>query len=220
MVPTVIQGVYGVGRQPPAPYFNLNTVDLTGYAVYAARAAGSTSAATEIEDYRATGEAPMKPGDRRDDSVSIRAPRVSVDYESGAAYRPGMAIAAIYADGTKFGDAKVLAIMIERRRSMSCPDGNHPLPKSEQTVQTEADRNEQAARRVIELLACRYATHPRRLSVDFSTDEAPAVRGYIRIQAERDCSRRAKASGVLVLGRAHPGVMMYFGPACLRAVVH
>ena len=27
---------------------------------------------------------------------------------------------------------------------MSCPDGNHPLPKSEQTVPTEADRNEQA----------------------------------------------------------------------------
>src|ERR1700722_12104701 len=27
---------------------------------------------------------------------------------------------------------------------MSCPDGHHPLPKSEQTVQTEADRNEQA----------------------------------------------------------------------------
>jgi hypothetical protein len=29
-----------------------------------------------------------------------------------------MAIAAIYADGTTFGDAKVLAAMIERRRSM------------------------------------------------------------------------------------------------------
>jgi hypothetical protein len=27
---------------------------------------------------------------------------------------------------------------------MSCPDGHHPLPKSEQTVPTEADRNEQA----------------------------------------------------------------------------
>ena len=27
---------------------------------------------------------------------------------------------------------------------MSCPDGKHPLPKSEQTVPTEADRNEQA----------------------------------------------------------------------------
>jgi hypothetical protein len=27
---------------------------------------------------------------------------------------------------------------------MSCPDGHHPLPKSEQTVETEADRNEQA----------------------------------------------------------------------------
>jgi hypothetical protein len=27
---------------------------------------------------------------------------------------------------------------------LNCPDGHHPLPKSEQTVQTEADRNEQA----------------------------------------------------------------------------
>jgi hypothetical protein len=27
---------------------------------------------------------------------------------------------------------------------MNCPDGHHPLPKSEQTVETEADRNEQA----------------------------------------------------------------------------
>jgi hypothetical protein len=27
---------------------------------------------------------------------------------------------------------------------LSCPDGHHPLPKSEQTAPTEADRNEQA----------------------------------------------------------------------------
>ena len=45
-------------------------------------------------------------------------------------------------------------------------------------------------------------------------------RRHKRIQVESDCRRRAKACGVLDLGRAHPGVMMYFGPACLRAVVH
>lgn len=119
MVQTVIQDeIYGVGRQPPAPYFNLYTADLTGYAVYTARSVGSAAATTGIEDYRAIGEAPMKPGDHRDDSVNIRAPHVPGDYESVAAYRPGMAIAAIYADGTTFGDLKVLATMIDRRRSM------------------------------------------------------------------------------------------------------
>jgi hypothetical protein len=119
MVQTVIQDeIYGVGRGPPAPYYNLYTADLTGYAVYTARSAGSAVAATGIEDYRATGEAPMKPGDRRNDSVNLRAPHIPGDYEPGLAYRPGMAIAAIYADGTTFGDAKVLATMIERRRSM------------------------------------------------------------------------------------------------------
>jgi hypothetical protein len=119
MIQTVIQDeIYGVGRQPPAPYYNLYTADLTAYAVYTARSAGSAVAGTGIEDYRALGEPPMKPGDRRDDSVNLRAPHIPGDYESGAAYRPGMAIAAIYADGTTFGDAKVLAAMIERRRSM------------------------------------------------------------------------------------------------------
>jgi hypothetical protein len=117
MVQTVTQDeIYGVGRQPPAPYYNYYTADLTGYAVYTDRWVGSGVKGTVIEDFRVVGEAPMKPGDRR--SVDIRSPRISADYEPGASYRPGMAIAAIYSDGTSFGDAKVLAAMSERRRSM------------------------------------------------------------------------------------------------------
>jgi hypothetical protein len=117
MVQTVTQDeIYGVGRQPPAPYYNYYTADLTGYATYTERWVGSGVKGTVIEDFRVVGEAPMKPGDRR--SVDLRSPRIPPDYEPGAAYRPGMAIAAIYSDGTSFGDSKVLAAMIERRRSM------------------------------------------------------------------------------------------------------
>jgi hypothetical protein len=117
MVQTVTQDeIYGVGRQPPAPYYNYYPADLTGYAVYTERWVGSGVKGTVIEDFRAVGEAPMKPGDRR--SVDLRSPRMAADYEPGAAYRPGMAVAAIYSDGTSFGDSKVLAAMIERRRSM------------------------------------------------------------------------------------------------------
>jgi hypothetical protein len=114
MVQTVTQDeIYGVGRQPPAPYYNYYTADLTGYAIYTERWVGSGLKGTVIEDFRAVGEAPMKPGDRR--SVDLRSPRIAADYEPGAAYRPGMAIAAIYSDGASFGDSKVLAAMIERR---------------------------------------------------------------------------------------------------------
>jgi hypothetical protein len=117
MVQTVTQDeVYGVGRQAPAPYYNFYTADLTGYAVYTDHWIGSGIKGTVIEDLRVAGEAPMKPGDRR--SVNLRSPRISADYEPGAAYRPGMAVAAIYSDGTIFGDSKVLAAMIERRRGM------------------------------------------------------------------------------------------------------
>ena len=117
MVQTVAQDeIYGVGRQAPAPYYNYYTADLTGYAVYTDRWIGSSVKGTVIEDLRIVGEAPMKPGDRR--SVNLRSPRIPTDYEPGAAYRSGMAIAAIYSDGTIFGDSKVLAAMIERRRSM------------------------------------------------------------------------------------------------------
>jgi hypothetical protein len=117
MVQTVSQDeIYGVGRQPPAPYYNFYTADLTGYAVYTDRWVGSGVKGTVIEDFRTVGEAPMKPGDRR--SISLRSPRIASDYEAGAAYRPGMAVAAIYANGETFGDSKVLSAMIDRRRNM------------------------------------------------------------------------------------------------------
>lgn len=117
MIQTVTQEeVYGVGRQPPAPYTNFYTAELTGYAIYTERWVGSGVKGTVIEDFRTVGEAPMKPGDHR--PVNLRSPRIPIDYDPGGAYRPGMAVAAIYADGTSFGDSRVLVAMMERRRSM------------------------------------------------------------------------------------------------------
>ena len=155
MVQTVTQDeVYGVGRQPPAPYYNFYTADLTGYAVYTDRWVGSGVKGTVIEDFRVVGEAPMKPGDRR--SIDLRAPRIPADYEPGAAYRPGMAIAAIYSDGTSFGDTKVLAAMVERRRSMSvaltaigttiCKLGTQPASVAEVDATLAQQRSAQDAR--------------------------------------------------------------------------
>jgi hypothetical protein len=114
-VQTITQDeLYGVGRRP-APYYNWYSADLTAYAIHADRFAGSANS-TAIDDFRVRGELPMKPGDRRE--MSLRAHLLRPDYEGGAAYRPGMAIAAIYADGTTFGDRKVLSAMIDYRRSM------------------------------------------------------------------------------------------------------
>jgi hypothetical protein len=58
----------------------------------------------------------MKPGERRE--INLRSVHLQADYEKGAAYFPGSAIAAIYSDGSTFGDRKVLAAMIDYRRSM------------------------------------------------------------------------------------------------------
>lgn len=107
---------YGAGNLGPAPFYNFYSADLTAFAQYRGRSAGS-SGASLIEDYRVDGAAPLKPGNRRELGLQSLL-GIGADYEAGARYRPGMAIAAIYADGTTFGDSKVLAIMVERRRSM------------------------------------------------------------------------------------------------------
>jgi len=98
-----------------APYYNWYTADLTGYAVHG-KAVGSSVLSTAIDDFRVSGEVPMKPGDRR--MPNIRAHRIQLSYDEGAAYHPESAIAAIFADGTTFGDRSVLSVMIEYRRSM------------------------------------------------------------------------------------------------------
>ncbi len=106
--------VYGVGRRP-GMYYNWYTAELTGYAIHSQGMAGS-GVTTAIDDFRARGEAPMKPGERR--LIDLRSVHLQPDYEKGRVYFPGSAIAAIYADGSTFGDRKVLAAMIDYRRSM------------------------------------------------------------------------------------------------------
>ena len=98
-----------------SPYYNWYAADLTGFAIYTKGIAGS-QAATAIEDYRVRGESPMKPGERR--TISVRAHLLPLNYEKGAVYHPGTAVAAIYSDGTTFGDRNVLSAMIDFRRSM------------------------------------------------------------------------------------------------------
>jgi hypothetical protein len=117
MVRTVTSDeIYGVGRVGSAPYYNYYTAELTGYAIYSTRGPGSALKGTVIEDFRVVGRPPMKPGERR--LMDIRSPSIPSDYVAGAAYPLGMAIAAIYTDGTTFGDSKVLAAMIGKRRGM------------------------------------------------------------------------------------------------------
>jgi hypothetical protein len=115
MVRTITQDeIYGVGRGP-VPYYNWYSADLTAFAIHSERFEGSANS-TVVDDFRVRGEQPMKPGDRRE--LSLKSKLLQPNYEGGATYRFGMAIAAIYADGTTFGDPKVLAEMIGYRRSM------------------------------------------------------------------------------------------------------
>ena len=98
-----------------SPYYNWYSADLTAFAIHASRL-GAVANVTAMEDYRVRGESPMKPGERR--TISLRAHLLPLNYEKGAAYRPGTAVAAIYSDGTTFGDRNVLSAMIDYRRSM------------------------------------------------------------------------------------------------------
>jgi hypothetical protein len=114
-VQTVTQDeIYGVGRRP-APYYNWYAADLTGFAVHTKGLAGS-GVSTALDDFRVRGEQPMKAGERRE--LNLRSVLLRPNYDNGAAYHPGAAVAAIYSDGTTFGDRKVLAAMIDYRRSM------------------------------------------------------------------------------------------------------
>lgn len=102
---------------PNAPYINWYTSDLTGYTIRTHGVGGSTAISTVIEDFRVRGERPMKTGERRQIAI-FKAVPVPANYDKGTAYRYGEAIAAIFADGSTFGDRNMLAEMLERRRSM------------------------------------------------------------------------------------------------------
>ena len=114
-VQTVTQDeIYGVGRRP-GMYYNWYTAELTGFAIHSHGMAGSGTT-TAIDDFRVRGESPMKPGERRE--INLRSVSLQPNYDKGAVYFPGSAIAAIYSDGTTFGDRNVLSAMIDYRRSM------------------------------------------------------------------------------------------------------
>ena len=114
-VQTVTQDeIYGVGRRP-GMYYNWYTAELTGFAIHSHGMAGS-GITTAIDDFRVRGESPMKPGERRE--INLRSVLLQPNYDKGAVYFPGSAIAAIYSDGTTFGDRNILSAMIDYRRSM------------------------------------------------------------------------------------------------------
>ena len=114
-VQTVTQDeIYGVGRRPGF-YYNWYTADLTGFAIHSRGVAGS-GVTTAIDDFRVRGESPMKPGERR--LFDLRSVLFRPNYEKGAEYYPGSAVAAIFSDGSAFGDRNVLSAMIDYRKSM------------------------------------------------------------------------------------------------------
>jgi hypothetical protein len=96
-------------------YYNWYTAELTGFAIHSHGMAGS-GVTTAIDDFRVRGESPMKPGERRE--INLRSVLLQPNYEEGAVYFPGSSIAAIFSDGTTFGDRRVLSAMIDYRRSM------------------------------------------------------------------------------------------------------
>jgi hypothetical protein len=114
-VQTVTQDeIYGVGRRP-GMYYNWYTAPLTGFAIHSNGMLGS-GVTTVIDDFRLKGVTPMNPGERR--LIDMRSVMLRPNYEKGAVYFPGSTIAAIFADGTTFGDRIVLSAMIDYRRSM------------------------------------------------------------------------------------------------------
>jgi hypothetical protein len=78
----------------------------------------SYGSATVIEDFRVHGERPMNPGEARPAFPTKFSTSISRNYVKGANYPDTAAIAAIYSDGTTFGDANVLSLMMGERAVM------------------------------------------------------------------------------------------------------
>lgn len=103
-------------QQPDRSYLNWYPAQLTAYAVFSNDGRFSSSVGTLIDDYRMRGEQPMNPGDSR--TFTAKYLVVPANYGKGVIYPQGMVIAAIYADGTTFGDQGVLQAMLEKRKLM------------------------------------------------------------------------------------------------------
>ncbi len=97
-------------------YLNWYPGQLTGYARFGGQGSFTRAFETEIYDFRIFNEPPMSPGESR--LFTLRYFVLPPNYEKGAHYPNFSAIAAIYSDGTTFGDTNVLKVMMERRRTM------------------------------------------------------------------------------------------------------
>lgn len=97
-------------------YLNWYPGQLTGYARFGGQGSFTRAFETEIYDFRQFNEQPMNPGEAR--LFTLRYSILQPNYVNGAHYPDFSVIAAIYADGTTFGDANVLKAMMERRKTM------------------------------------------------------------------------------------------------------
>jgi len=97
-------------------YSNWYPGQLTGYARFGGHGSFIRAFETEIDDFRIFNEPPMSPGESR--QFTLRYFGLPPNYEKRAHYPDFSVIAAIYSDGTTFGDANVLKAMMERRRTM------------------------------------------------------------------------------------------------------
>jgi hypothetical protein len=97
-------------------YLNWYPGQLTGYARFGGQGSFTRAFETEIDDFRIFNEPPMSPGESRQFTLGYFI--LPPNYEKGAHYPNFSVIAAIYSDGTAFGDANVLKAMMERRRTM------------------------------------------------------------------------------------------------------
>lgn len=98
-------------------YVNWYPAQLTAYAIYNGKGNFNASVGTEVNDYRMRGEPPMNPGDSR--RFSNKYALLPAQYAKGVSYPQASVIAAIYADGTTFGDPVVREAILGKRRRMS-----------------------------------------------------------------------------------------------------
>lgn len=97
-------------------FVNWYPAALTGFAVFTQDSTWNSSVGIEIDDYRLRKEAPMNPGEFR--TFTQRFELIPASFASGLHYPQASAVAAIYSDGTTFGDPNVILAMIENRRDM------------------------------------------------------------------------------------------------------
>jgi hypothetical protein len=106
VTPVLPQGDYSYVNWYPAP--------LTAYAIFNSKGSFNMSVGTEINDYRMRGEAPMNAGESRLFTQQYLVMQAS--YGKGVTYPQASVLAAIYADGTTFGNRGVPDAMLEARK--------------------------------------------------------------------------------------------------------